>query len=134
MEKQQGILVFINGSFIGMDIISQVDVYADLHHKLLKSYLMEALIEKKKKKKSLSSKDIEKFLQSIQNCQIKKFKSITVGWDIRISGNELAGTALVYRNEALHLSVFRMEESAQNGSSMAGYRRRRGWRNEDVFY
>ena len=132
MENQQGILVAINGRFIGMDIISRADVYVDLHHKLLKSYLMEALIEKKKK--SLSPKDAGEFLQSIPNCQIKKFKSIAVGWDIRISGNELAGTALVYRNEVLHLSVFKMEESAQNGSSMAGYRRRRGWRNDDVFY
>lgn len=48
LEGQIGILIFINGEIKGIDTISNSVSYRALHEKLLKSYVMEAVLAKKK--------------------------------------------------------------------------------------
>jgi hypothetical protein len=45
-EGQVGLLVLINGKPVGFDLVSRPEVYARLHDKLVRSYVLDALLEK----------------------------------------------------------------------------------------
>lgn len=52
---QKGILVLLNGEVVGLDLISRESAYKILHPKLVKSYALEAILQKKEKAGPMSS-------------------------------------------------------------------------------
>jgi len=47
VPDQKGLLVFVNGTVVGFDVISRTAAYEVLHPKLVKSYVMDALLRRR---------------------------------------------------------------------------------------
>lgn len=125
--RQRGLLAFINGKVTGFDIVSLESAYKTLHPKLVKSYAMDALLQKKGKHVEPSVNKAKAFLEEIMDSKEKKYKSIGHGWDYRFEGKAIVGSALVYRKKVIHAAFFGTTESDKAGR-MSGYRRRRDFR------
>ena len=111
---QKGILVFINGKPAGMDIVSSESACATIHPKLLKSYAMDALLDKKRVRK-VQQTDAERFLHEITECQEQKYKSVGLGWDYRFEAPQKVGSALVDGDSVIHMAFFAIEEADKVG-------------------
>jgi hypothetical protein len=134
-EGQKGLIACINGNVGGMDYVSSAGAFADLYQKLLKSYIMDALVEKTKKEKEVSLKTAQNFLSSITDTEGSVHPSVSLGEDHRYRGDKLMASALVHKEEIIHLAAFAIENgdmSYKTGQDMAGLRRRKGFRDDFV--
>ena len=127
-----GILVCINGKITGMDTVSSPVAYKSLHEKLLKSYAIEAVLDKKNKKDNKNNSKIEKkskqFIKQINESQESKLKSIGHGWDHRFMSESILGSALICQSEIIHASFFKNEVNKEKKEYIAGFRVRREFR------
>lgn len=133
LEGQQGVLVAIGGSVVGMDLVSHGGSYAMLHAKLVKSYLMDAIIHEGESSKHMDQARAQQFIDDIAACRFDRYKSVGHGWDLRYEGRRLFGSALEYRKGLVHLAAFAADGVVQrnNGGGMAGYSRRASYRRND---
>ncbi|HPP16451.1 MAG TPA: hypothetical protein PKW19_06585 [Dictyoglomaceae bacterium] len=106
IKEQKGIMVFVNGKVDGLDVISLSSAYELLHNKLVESYILRAHSEKGKFKEDYIDKAIS-FLKEIENAEVLKFKSVSLGWDFRFKGENLVGSVLAYMNKPIHINFFR---------------------------
>ncbi|HPA07641.1 MAG TPA: hypothetical protein PLW73_04025, partial [Methanoregulaceae archaeon] len=130
LDGQQGILVAIGGNVVGMDMVSNQVSYAMLHRKLVKSYLMDAILQDTESSKPIDQAKSQQFIDDIAACRFDRYKSVGHGWDLRYEGRRLFGSALEYRKGLVHLAAFAAYGVVQrnNGGGMAGYSRRASYR------
>ena len=130
LDAQQGILVGIGGRVVGMDVVTHAPSYAHLHAKLVKSYLMDAILIEADASKPLDEATARQFLDDISKCEASRYKSVGHGWDLRYEGRRLFGSALEYRKRMVHLAAFAAHGVVQqnDNSTMAGYSRRASYR------
>ena len=121
VDNQVGVVVFVNGKLKGMDVITRPSVYARLHEKILKSYLVDALLEiGLKSKASLFDLGMEfRFDPSVAEEKFrrfmdlalmsKKFESLSpgLGLDVRMESTHVSGFALLFPDKVLHMVLFR---------------------------
>ncbi|MCX5975219.1 MAG: hypothetical protein NTU59_11255 [Coprothermobacterota bacterium] len=100
LEKQKGLLVIINGQVVGFDLLSCTAAYHIVHGKLVQSYAINALLEKGKQAKDPTTK-ARAFLSASLRAAERRFKSTGHGWDLRYTGKELAGSALLWKSTIL---------------------------------
>jgi hypothetical protein len=124
---QNGMMVFINGAIVGFDILSRSAAYASLHTKLLKSYAMEALLDRKRHFPVPAIEAAKGFLRAADMIEEKKYRSIGLGWDYRFEAPGKVGSALVHEDSVIHMAFFSITESEKIGN-MSGFRQRRGYR------
>lgn len=129
-DGQKGILVAIGGHVVGMDMVSSGGSYALLHGKLVKSYLMDAILQDAEEGTPLDSAKARQFIDDIAECRVERYKSVGHGWDLRYEGRRLFGSALEYQKSIVHLAAFAADGVVQrnNGGGMAGYSRRASYR------
>ena len=132
MDSQQGIMVAIGGRVAGMDLVSYPCAYALLHGKLVRSYVMDAVLVGDGNK-GLDMAEAEQFLDDMAGCEVSRYKSVGHGWDVRFEGRRMFGSALEYRKGLVHMAVFAADGVVQrnSGNGMAGYSRRAGYRRND---
>jgi hypothetical protein len=128
---QVGILAVISGQAAGFDLVSSSAAYMHLHGKLLKSYLMDALIEKRPAAADPAAaiKAAQEFLGRAMGCEEQTFKSVGHGDDYRFKGDRIAGSALVYGDTVIHAAFF-LTAQAHAADRMAGLNRRGRYRME----
>lgn len=126
---QIGMLTVISGEAVGFDFVSRPAAYAHLHGKLLKSYVMDALVGKKKAgvDAKAATKAAQDFMDSATRCEEKTFKSVGLGDDYRYKGTTVAGSALVHSDTVIHAAFFHLEQANAEGH-MSGINRRRSYR------
>jgi hypothetical protein len=127
---QKGIVVFINGLVVGLDCLSLESAYSVLHAKLVRSYAMEAILDKKKKPRAISVDAARLFLEQTTRCDEKKYKSVGLGWDYRFEADKMVGSALEHDGHVIHAAFFPVKQS-EKIDPMAGYRRRRAYRTQN---
>lgn len=127
VPNQKGLLVFVKGSVAGFDILSSSAAYEILHSKFVKSYVMDALLQKHKSRVKAKLGNASEFLDALQSCADKRFKSAGLGWDHRFEGSTIVGSSLVNNDTVVHAAFFKVDPSAQVGW-MAGYARRSEYR------
>lgn len=127
LPGQKGLFVFIDGKAAGMDMVSLESAYASLHPKLVKSYAMEAVALGGRDGKPVPEGAPRAFLAEALACTGQRFKSVGHGWDFRLEGRGMVGSALVYNRALIHAAFFRVTE-AEKAGHMSGLSRRRGFR------
>lgn len=127
LPHQKGLLAFINGEVAGFDIISLESAYEILHAKLVKSYALDALLQKKDEGDGATVDKARAFLEETVGCEEKIYESIGLGWDHRFQGKTTVGSALVHREIVIHAAFFRTTEGDKAGK-MSECRRRRGFK------
>lgn len=126
VPNQNGLLVLLNGAVAGFDFVSRPAAYAQLHSKLLKSYLIEALVEPRPVTidAARAQAQAKGFLEEALHCEENQFPSIGHGVDVRFRRKGLMGTALVHEDRVVHTAFFRLSPQEDAGS-MAALRSRR---------
>ncbi len=128
---QKGLAACINGSVAGIDVVSLHSAYAPLHAKLVKSYAMEALLEKKEDREyNVSAASLRTFIDTAAASTGARFKSVGLGWDHRFETKNLVGSALECDEHVIHFASFGLAAS-EKIDPMAGYRRRRSYRTQN---
>jgi len=102
LAHQQGIFVLVGGEVAGWDMLSRESAFKVIFPKLVKSYAMDAVLEKAKKKGSSKKlmEEAKRFLQEIKDCKEKKYPSSGQGWDYRFEGKDKVGSALAIAKES----------------------------------
>jgi hypothetical protein len=127
LPGQKGLLVLIDGKVAGMDMVSLESAYGALHPKLVKSYAMEALASRGADGQIVPDGAPQAFIAEAMACTGQRFKSVGHGWDFRLEGKGLVGSALVYNKALIHAAFFRTTE-AEKAGHMSSISRRRGFR------
>jgi hypothetical protein len=135
----KGILVFIDGKPAGMDFVSRDKAFGTLFPKLIKSYAMEAMLLRERRKagrgkghadKAIAqpgANDAREFLKRAAACEEKKYESVGMGWSYRYSGAGIVGSALAVDEKVVHMAFFSVAEAEVSGN-MAGTSMRRNFR------
>jgi hypothetical protein len=128
-ENQRGLAVMIDGRVAGMDIVSRAPGYARLHEKLVKSYLVDGLINRKEEKPVENAKaEVERFLACIRECTESAHPTPGLGEDYRYTGKTVVGSALVREETTVHVAFFASEEKEDREEKFASLRGRRRFR------
>ena len=127
LPQQRGSLVFINDEPAGFDVISREEAYAELHQKLVRSYAVDTLLQRKEQFDEPSVAKGEVFLKEARECEESKFASIGQGFDYRFKGAKMVGSALVFEKSVIHLAFFRLDEDERD-DHMSRYSQRRDFR------
>ena len=101
---QRGMLVFIDGEVVGLDIVSRDSAYRVYQDKLLRSYCIGAVYHSKKDNREPDPAKAKEFLEGISNCKESKYKSVGKGDDYRFEGVGFTGAALEVEGEVLHMA------------------------------
>lgn len=125
LPHQRGLLVFTNGQVTGCDTVSLESAYEALHPKLVKSYAMEALLDRKEKPNSPTLQAAREFLEEAALCEEKQYDSIGHGRDYRFESKGIVGSALVHQDKVIHLALFAATEADKVGPISSSARRRR---------
>ena len=112
VEGQNGIIVFINGEIMGLDVISSKSAYKILHKKLIKSYALDSMVEKENKKISsnINIAKVQQFIKEIISCEETKNDSVGYGYDYRFDCDSYIGSTLVVNDDVIHASFFKSLE------------------------
>jgi hypothetical protein len=131
-EGQVGLLVLINGQPVGFDLVSRPEVYARLHEKLLRSYVLDALLEKPGKRTAggVAQEAARAFVASAEGARDEVFPSVSYGRDHRYTAPAMVGNALVHDGKLIHAAFLRVDDShgGEGSRTLASVRRRRRFR------
>ena len=111
LEGQIGLLVLINGRPAGFDVVSRPEVYAGLHKKLVRSYVLDALFDPL----TLPRPDSEAhtvaaaFLASVNASREEVFPSVSYGRDHRYLAPGLTGSALTHADALIHVAFLKLD-------------------------
>jgi hypothetical protein len=132
VEGQVGLLVLIKGQVAGLDVVSRSDVYARLHGKLIRSYVLDALLDPSGAKVGDGDAALiaRSFLASLDQTREEVFPSVGCGRDHRYQSLGVTGSALVHDGHPIHSAFLTLEPSSQSPSSanLSSLRRRRNFR------
>ena len=137
-EGQVGLMVLIGGRVAGFDLVSRPEVYARLHDKLVRSYVLDALLEKpgQPAEPADPQSSARSFLASAEAAKEEVFPSVSYGRDHRYEAASVTGSALVHDGKLIHAAFLSIDPPGQGGDSeaasakMASLRRRRRFRVE----
>jgi hypothetical protein len=115
VTDQNGLMVLVNGEVVGFDMVSKHEAFRILYPKLIKSYIMDALLEKPASGHEATVSNAERFLQTIMQCEERKFDSIGYGYDYRYEGKKIVGSALAYGETIVHGAFFKITEAEKTG-------------------
>lgn len=129
VEGQRGLIVLLDGAVTGFDLVSHPRAYASLHDKLVRSYVMDALLSRAPaasgtaRDPHLRAKEV---LEEAAACAENSYQSVGHGWDHRYLSPSLVGLALVHEGAVVHAAFFRLTSDEMNGGKgLASLRTRR---------
>jgi hypothetical protein len=133
-EGQVGVIVIIAGRVAGLDLVSRPEVYARLHDKLIRSYVLDALLDKPEDSKPNADPIamVRQFITAAEDAKEEVFDSVSYGKDYRYTQSELTGSALVHDGKLIHAAFLSIDEKegADDVMHLASLRHRRRYRTE----
>ena len=112
VDKQFGMLAFIDGKPAGADMLSLGRAFKKNFDILLESYAMEALSSSKPDSETLPEREeAEKFLENLPALEESEFESVGLGRDCRYEGSESVGAALMVDDTPVHAAFFTRDGS-----------------------
>jgi hypothetical protein len=132
---QRGMVAISNGQVLGFDVVSSADIYAVLHKRLLRSYLLNGATPSRTSAGRNAAVLAEAFLCNAMESSEQRFKSPGMGDDLRYSGHNLVGSALVAEGEVVHMAFFHASDTAVEGArpGLGSYRTRMGFRRQEPY-
>lgn len=124
ISHQRGILVLINDQPAGFDVLSREQAYQTLHAKLVNSYAIDALLQRKNGSDAPSLDTAHAFVGEARSCQESRFPSAGQGYDYRFIGARMVGSALVVQQSIIHLAFFRVFGSERGDTKSSNHQRR----------
>ncbi len=131
IEEQCGIIVGLGGKVAGFEYLSSSDCYLEVHNQLVASYTMDALDEAfPGMMQELPIEESQRFMEHLWSATQDTYPSVAAGNDIRLESDFLIGSALVEKEELIHLSAFSRQIGKKHyPNRIAGYRHRNQGKN-----
>ncbi len=101
----EGILVAINGHMVGADLFDHAATLQALWDKLVRSYAVDA-VEREGQQIALGAPDPQQFLAQVDTAVKESYDAVGIGKDLRLSGETISGSALLWEDRVVHASVF----------------------------
>ena len=108
-DGQSGFLAQVGGEILGGDFISRPKALRKVHQKLLRGYAIESL-DKLSDSTKVTFKNPKDLLNEAITAEKSVFRSVGLGYDVRIEGKTVTGSALVVDDAVIHLNLFRRAE------------------------
>ena len=128
--QQKGVLIFLAGQPIALDLLSRAASYALLHPKLIKSYALEAMLSRETPPSDPSLPAAQQFLEAAKLCEERRHPAVGCGEELHYSAPLLVGSALLYECCVIHTAFFAAPDAAANVPPIASFRRRRAFRGQ----
>lgn len=134
LPGQKGLAVASGDAWLGVEVISRPEAYAQVHGKLVGSYAMDLLMRERRDAADAPETDLPRtnlspFLERLEACNEARHPSPGLGTDHRYAGNGIVGSALVVEDEPVHVALFAGDASGEAPEPrMAGFLRRRDFR------
>ena len=105
-DGQNGVIFIVNGEVKGLELFYNHSIYKQYHEKLCRSYIIEAIVEKKSVD-NIDRLELMKVLENISNSEFKSHKSIGLGDNLKFSNDFGSGSGLVWEDELIHMTFFK---------------------------
>jgi hypothetical protein len=96
----------VNGRVAGLELFDAPSTWRKLSPKLVRSYALDAIDRQELARASGASTDARTLIDGVRSSKSAVFPAVGEGEDVRLSGLDLTGAALVARNRTIHLSAF----------------------------
>jgi hypothetical protein len=118
VEGATGLVVALNGHIAGADLFDQPRTARVFWPKLVRSYALDAM--EGSSGAPVSRDRAVRLLERTRGARCEVFPSLALGDDVRLEGEGVVGSALVYQETAVHVSLFRIRgDEASRGGSIA---------------
>ena len=104
--RQRGAVVAIDGKVVGLELFDSPAAFARYFRKLVRSYAMDAVETRKDATVAAAESDVRRFLESLKTATAERFAALGEGEDIRLSGDQVEGGALMAEGRVVHLAGF----------------------------
>ena len=104
--RQRGAVVAIDGKVAGLELFDSAAAFARYFDKLIRSYAMDAVETRRDATIVAAEKDVRHFLESLKAAAAERFAALGEGEDIRLSGDRIAGGALMAEGRVVHLAGY----------------------------
>lgn len=106
IENQCGVIISLNNNIIGMEYISNSEVFKDLYSRILGSYFFMINFSEQVTKTRIGHPcNVEEFFWDIKDIMVEKYKSVGLGNDYRFLRNDVIGSAIVYKKSIVNFSI-----------------------------
>jgi hypothetical protein len=105
-KGQLGAVFAIDGRVVGVELHDSDKTFKKFLRKVVGSYALDAIETAGFPVIPATPEDVRAFLARVQETATQEFPSTDLGLDVRFSGKEVAGGALVHEARVVHLSAF----------------------------
>ena len=106
VERQVGAVFLVNGCLVGLELFDAPGTWRKLSPKLVRSYALDAIDRASRRGASVAPPNGRYLIDAVMSSQGAVFPAVGEGEDVRLSGLDMTGAALVARNRTIHLSAF----------------------------
>ena len=103
---QVGAVFAIDGKVVGLDLFDHAETLRKLLPKIVRSYALDAIDVGAPKTVSPCVTEIQSFLNGCPATPTERFKAVGEGEDLRLTGSNITGAALVADGRIVHLCAF----------------------------
>ena len=107
-DGQVGALFALQGKAQGLEVFDSSKTFSRYLERLVSSYALGSLADKGNGKEA-TLPEAEKFMEGVKNAEAEQFEALGEGDDLRLSGESLAGGALVAGDRVVHLAAFNLD-------------------------
>jgi len=119
-ESQIGAVFAIDGLIVGMELFDSQGTLQHLLPKITRSYAVETLTSGIQVR-PLKPEDPGDFLKAVGSSAVQTFESPGLGQELRLKGEGVIGSAIIYEDVLIHLNAFRTQgEECRNSASDPG--------------
>ena len=111
-DGQVGALFAINGKPQGLELFDSSETFRHYLARLVSSYALGSLAEEVEDKEA-TLPEVETFIASVKAARAEQFEALGEGEDLRLSGDSLAGGALVAEDRVVHLAAFNLDTDSK---------------------
>jgi len=105
VDLQVGAVFLVNGRLAGLELFDAPSTWRTLWPKLVRSYALDA-IDRKQVRPPVTPSDERFLIDAVAASASAVFRAVGEGEDVRLSGRDVIGAALVARERAIHLCAF----------------------------
>jgi hypothetical protein len=107
-DGQVGALFANKGKIEGLEVFDSSTTFSHYLERLVSSYALGSLTDKSSRKET-ALPEAKNFMENIKNARGEQFEALGEGEDLRLSGESLAGGALVVEDRVVHLAAFNLD-------------------------
>ena len=110
-DGQVGAVFAVNGAVQGVEYFDSPAPFRQYLDRLVGSYAVEAMLEPDASAPVMADESVKAFLEQVTQAGSESYAALGLGEDLRLSGEALAGGALLAEERIVHLAVFRLDPS-----------------------